>query len=95
MRVNTTNVDWPIVTNLRLDPYERTGLTVNAQTGSVSYMNWYMYEFWRGVFVQQETAKLGQTFIDFPPAQKGASFNLAAVKEQIDKAMAARGNRGN
>ena len=35
-----------------------------------------MYEFWRGVFVQKETAKLGQTFIDFPPAQKGASFNL-------------------
>src|SRR5258706_725092 len=62
---NTTKVDWPIVTNLRLDPYERTGLTVNAQTGSVSYLNWYMYEFWRGVFVQQETEKLGQTFVDF------------------------------
>ena len=47
---NTVKVDWPIVTNLRLDPYERTGLTVNAQTGSVSYINWYMYEFWRGRF---------------------------------------------
>ena len=92
---NTVKVDWPIVTNLRLDPFERTGLTVNAQTGSVSYINWYMYEFWRGVFVQQETAKLGQTFIDFPPAQKGASFNLEAVKEQIEKAMAARGGRAN
>jgi arylsulfatase A-like enzyme len=91
---NTTKVDWPIVTNLRLDPYERTGLTVNAQTGSVSYLNWYMYEFWRGVFVQEETEKLGQTFVDFPPAQKGASFNLASVKEQVAKAMAARGNRG-
>jgi len=92
---NTTKVDWPIVTNLRLDPFERTGLTVNAQTGSVAYINWYMYEFWRGVFVQQETAKLGQTFIDFPPAQKGASFNLEAVKEQVEKAMAARGGRAN
>jgi arylsulfatase A-like enzyme len=92
---NTVKVDWPIVTNLRLDPFERTGLTVNAQAGSVSYINWYMYEFWRGVFVQQETAKLGQTFIDFPPAQKGASFNLDAVKEQIEKAMAARGGRAN
>ena len=50
-----------------------------------------MYEFWRGVFVQQEMAKLGQTFIDFPPMQKGASFNLEAVKAQIEKAMAARG----
>jgi arylsulfatase A-like enzyme len=92
---NTTKVDWPIVTNLRLDPYERTGLTVNAQTGSVSYINWYMYEFWRGVFVQQETEKLGQTFIDFPPAQKGASFNLDAVKAQVEHAMQARGGRSN
>jgi arylsulfatase len=35
-----------------------------------------MYQFWRGVFVQQEVAKLGQTAIDFPPMHKGASFNL-------------------
>ena len=83
------------MTNLRLDPYERTGLTVTGQTGSVGYMNWYMYEFWRGVFVQQETAKLGQTFIDFPPAQKGASFNLDAVKAQIEHAMQARAGKSN
>ena len=92
---NTTKVDWPIVTNLRLDPYERTGLIVNAQTGSVAYVNWYMYEFWRGVFVQQETEKLGQTFIDFPPAQKGASFNLEAVKAQVEAMMQHRGGRSN
>jgi arylsulfatase A-like enzyme len=81
----TEKVDWPIITNLRLDPYERTGLNQ-----SVSYMNWYMYQFWRGVFVQQEVAKLGQTAIDFPPMQKGASFNLEAVKAQVEKAIAAR-----
>ena len=49
-----------------------------------------MYRFWRGVFVQQEVAKLGQTVIDFPPMQKGASFNLEAVKEQIQKAIQMR-----
>ena len=49
-----------------------------------------MYEFWRGVFVQQEVAKLGQTAIDFPPMQKGASFNLEAVKAQIEKAITNR-----
>ncbi len=92
---NTTKVDWPIVTNLRLDPFERTGLTVTGQTGSVGYMNWYVYEFWRGVFVQQETAKLGQTFIDFPPAQKGATFNLDSVRAQIETAMKNRSPRGN
>jgi arylsulfatase len=85
----TVKVDMPIITNLRLDPYERTGLNVNIQGGSINNYNWFAYEFWRGVFVQQEVAKLGQTAIEYPPMQKGASFNLEAVKEQIDKAIAA------
>src|SRR5262247_130105 len=85
----TVKVDWPIITNLRLDPYERTGLTVNVQGGSINTYNWYAYQFWRGVYVQQEVAKLGQTIVEFPPMQKGASFNLEAVKEQIEKAIAA------
>ena len=84
---STVKVDWPILTNLRLDPYERTGITVNIQGGSISNYNWFAYEFWRFVFVQQEVGKLAQTAIEFPPMQKGASFNLEAVKEQIDKAM--------
>jgi len=81
----TEKVDLPVVTNLRLDPYERTGLST-----SFSYMNWYMYEFWRGVFVQQEVQKLGETFVAFPPMQKGASFNLEGVKAQIEKAIASK-----
>ena len=81
----TEKVDWPILVNLRLDPYERTGLNQ-----SLFAKDWWTFEFWRFVFVQQQTEKLGQTFIDFPPMQKGASFNLAAVKAQIEKAMANR-----
>jgi arylsulfatase len=80
----TVKPDWPILTNIRLDPFERTGLT-----GSINYYNWYAYEFWRFVFVQQEVARFGQTFVAFPPLQKGASFNLEAIKEQIQKAAAA------
>jgi hypothetical protein len=85
----TIKVDWPILTNLRLDPYERTGLP-NGAVGSLQYVNWFTYQFWRFQFVQQEVAKLAQTAIDFPPMQKGASFNLKAVKAQIEKAVAAR-----
>jgi arylsulfatase A-like enzyme len=84
----TIKVDWPILTNIRLDPFERTGLPSGAN-GSLAYYNWFAYEFWRFVFVQQEVAKLAQTAIDFPPMQQGASFNLAAVKAQIDQAVAA------
>jgi arylsulfatase len=74
----TTRPAWPILTNLRLDPFERTGMT-----GSLNFYSWYAYEFWRFVYVQQQVAKFGATFIEFPPMQKGASFNLEAVKQQI------------
>ena len=53
------------------------------------YIDWFKYQFWRFVFVQQEVAKFAETFIDFPPLQKPASFNLEAVKEQVKRAMLA------
>jgi arylsulfatase A-like enzyme len=80
----TVKVDWPILTNLRLDPYERTGLA-----GSLFYKDWFMYNFWRFGLVQEVVAKLAQTAIEFPPMQASASFNLDEVKEKIEKAMAA------
>jgi arylsulfatase len=86
----TVKVDWPILTNLRSDPYERTGMP-NGANGSLAYYNWFVFEFWRFQFVQQEVAKVAQTAIEFPPMQKGASFNLEAVKAQIEKARAAHG----
>jgi arylsulfatase A-like enzyme len=82
----TEKVDWPILTNLRLDPYERTGMF----NGSIAYYNWFAYEFWRFVFVQQEVAKAARTLIEFPPMQAAASFNMSAVKEAVEKAIAAR-----
>ncbi len=88
----TVKVDWPILVNLRLDPYERTGMPSGA-VGSLAYYNWFAYEFWRFVFVQQEVAKAAQTFIEFPPMQKGASFNMGAVKEQIEAAIAAQAGK--
>jgi arylsulfatase len=80
----TVKVDWPMLCNLRLDPFERTGMGQSLQQ-----VDWYKYEFWRFVFVQQEVARFGQTFIDFPPVQKAASFNLDAVKEQVQRALQA------
>ncbi len=86
----TLKVDWPILVNLRLDPYERTGMFNGKDDGSIAYYNWFAYEFWRFVFVQQEVAKAAQTLIEFPPMQAAASFNMSAVKEAIEKAIAAR-----
>jgi arylsulfatase A-like enzyme len=82
----TVKVDWPILVNLRLDPFERTGLPT-ASGGSLAYYNWFAYEFWRFVFVNQEIAKYAQTFLEFPPMQKGATFNLEALKAELEKKM--------
>ena len=84
----TVKVDWPILVNLRLDPFERTGMPT-ATGGSLFFKDWFAYEFWRFVFVQQVVGKLAQTAIDFPPMQKGASFNLSQLKEELDKKIAA------
>jgi arylsulfatase len=84
----TIKVDWPILTNLRLDPFERMNLP-NGANGSLAFYDWFAFEFWRFQFVQKEVAEVAQTAIEYPPMQKGASFNLEAVKAQIEKAIAA------
>jgi arylsulfatase len=78
---------WPTLYNLRLDPFERMGFGPNESF--MSFQNYYGQEFWRFVFMQEEVAKLAKTAIDYPPLQKGASFNLDAVKQQIKEAQAA------
>jgi arylsulfatase len=84
----TVKVDWPIIVNLRLDPFERTGLPTTSG-GSLAFYNWFAYEFWRFVLVKQEIARYAQTFLDYPPMQKGATFNLEALKAELEKKMEA------
>jgi arylsulfatase A-like enzyme len=87
-----THVDVPYLTNLRLDPFERTGWPNDGtKEGAQQYFDWFKYEFWRFVFVQQEVAKLAMTAIEYPPMQKGGSFNLDAVKAKIAAAQASVG----
>ena len=82
-------VDVPFLTNLRLDPFERMGWPENQSAqGSQQYFDWFKFQFWRFVFVQQQVAKLAETAIEFPPMQKGASFNLDSVKAKIAAARA-------
>ena len=80
--------DMPGITNLRQDPFERTS-TLRGETplnGAFGYGNeFYAREFWRFVNVQQAVGKLAQTAIDYPPMQDPASFNLEAVKRQVEQ----------
>jgi arylsulfatase A-like enzyme len=84
-----THPDVPYITNLRLDPFERTGWPQDGtKEGSQQYIDWFKYQFWRFVFVQQVMAKEIQTFLDYPPMQRGASVNLDALKAEMAKRMA-------
>jgi arylsulfatase len=84
-----TKPDVPYLINLRLDPFERTGWPDSGtRFGAQQYFDWFKYEFWRFVFVQQQVEKLAMTAIEFPPMQKGASFNLEAIKAKIAAAQA-------
>src|SRR5438093_5061639 len=82
--------DMPTMVNIRQDPFERTpsigGQNLNDLGGS--YMNdFYAREFWRFVSVQEEVKKLALTAIDYPPMQDPASFNLDAVRKEIEAAL--------
>jgi arylsulfatase len=80
--------DMPGLVNIRQDPFERFPM-VNGETplnGAFGYGNdFFAREFWRFVMVQQYVAALAKTAIDYPPMQDPASFNLEAVKRQIEE----------
>ena len=82
----------PTIVNLRQDPFERTpsirGQYMNDKGGG--YINdFYGRNLWRFVLVQQEVARLAETAVDYPPMQAPASFNLEAVKRQVDEMLRA------
>jgi len=66
-------------------PPEQTTRPTCRWGGSTPGDNWFAFEFWRFVDVQQEVAKAAQTFLGFPPMQKGPSFNPQALKEELEK----------
>jgi arylsulfatase len=80
--------DMPTVVNLRQDPFERTpsirGESLNDSGGG--YLNdFFGREFWRFVMVQKAVFELAQSAVDYPPMQAPATFNLDALKQQIQE----------
>jgi arylsulfatase len=60
--------------------FERTGWPGNGTlNGSQEYFDWFKYEFWRFVFVQQVVGKLAMTAIGYPPMQNGPLFRWGTV----------------
>jgi arylsulfatase A-like enzyme len=72
----------PKLFNLRLDPYERADITSNT------YYDWYVQH---AFLIMPTTAIVGnflQTFKEFPPRQKAASFTIDKAIEEMQKASA-------
>ena len=78
-----TTYDRPFETHARMEPINAT---VHVQADRV--------DVWSPtqdpMTVREEVAKAAQSLVEFPPMQKGASFNLEGVKAQIQAAIAAQ-----
>jgi arylsulfatase len=79
---NTISLNMPRFINLRQDPYERI-----FDESFDFFMSNEAVNLWRAVYLQEMVGSLAKSFIEYPPMQKGASFNLDGVKAQVQAAM--------
>jgi arylsulfatase len=73
---------WPLLVNLRADPYERMPFE------SQMYLRWYADNIWLFVPVQQKLKDFLVTLPEFP-FQEGSSLNAANINYTTLKAAAA------
>ena len=74
----------PKLFNLRTDPFER------ADTHSNVYWDWYIDRIFLLVPAQAIVGEFLQTFLEFPPRQKAASFSIDQVQARLEAAIAGR-----
>ena len=67
----------PLIFNLRRDPYERAEITSNT------YFDWLLDRAYLLVPAQTYVGRFLQTFQEYPPRQKAASFSLDQVMEKL------------
>ncbi len=72
----------PLIFNLRRDPYERATITSNT------YYDWLIDRAFMLVPAQAYVGKFLETFREFPPRQKAATFSLDEVMEKLSGAPA-------
>jgi arylsulfatase A-like enzyme len=70
----------PLIFNLRRDPYER------AQVTSNTYYDWLIDRAFLLVPAQAYVGQFLETFKEYPPRQKAASFSLDQVMEKLQSA---------
>ena len=73
----------PKLFNLRTDPYERADITSNT------YYDWIFDNDYLILAGSTMVGQFLQTFIEFPPRQKAASFTIDQVMEKLEAALTA------
>jgi arylsulfatase len=68
---------FPKLFNLRTDPFERADITSNT------YWDWVLDHIFLFIPAQAFVAQMLQTFVEFPPRQKPASFNMEQVLAKL------------
>ncbi|MGE9008129.1 arylsulfatase [Leptospira interrogans] len=76
-----TTLRVPKIFNLRMDPYER------ADVVSDQYYDFLARNDYMMVKGQLKAAAFLQTFVDYPPSQRPASFNVEGVRKEVNKAI--------
>jgi hypothetical protein len=80
---DTTNV--PIVTNLRMDPFER------CPTESMLYGRWWGDKLWTMVPAVTIVGGFLQTFKEFPPSQVGGSISIERALRAVEAGVSGGG----
>jgi arylsulfatase A-like enzyme len=75
----------PKLFNLRTDPYERADITSNT------YYDWFIHHDYIIFAAQYIAAQFAQTFKDFPPRQKAASFTIDDALSKMTEAASGAG----
>ena len=76
----------PKLFNLRTDPFER------ADTTSNTYWDWFIRKVYQIMAAQGIVVKILQTFKEFPPRQKAASFTIDQAMEKLEAGLSGAGH---
>ncbi|HEY4130887.1 MAG TPA: hypothetical protein VGM50_09735 [Gemmatimonadaceae bacterium] len=76
---NLVAVRIPKLYNLRTDPYERAGIT------SKGYWDWYLCKGYMIMAAQAVVQPFLDSFKDFPPRQKAASFTIDQALRKMNE----------
>ncbi|WP_343069043.1 arylsulfatase [Azospirillum tabaci] len=79
-----TTLRLPKLFDLRADPYERADITSNT------YYDWFVSQPYIIFAAQTEVGKFLETFREFPPRQRAASFTVDQIIEKMQKNLEVR-----